>query len=502
MGIVQKDAMRVSVISYVGIILGYINRVYLFLLFLTEEQIGFIGLLLSTGVLFASFTNLGTLNISWKFFPFLRNPEKKHSGFLSMIITIVLIGILFFGIVYVLLKGTFEYYFIENSKLFMDYYYWVLPTGVGIVFFKVLENYLKALFKNVFAVIARDLIPRVLVLFAIIAFAYEQISFDAFVIIFCLTQIIPAFLLIAYLIKLNEWHFSIKSITIPKRFRKIIINYSLYSYFNSLVTIMVISIDLFMVSSYLGLIYTGVYTIMLYLIRALMIPYTSMSRISSPLISEYWKEKNIGKISELYTKFSSIGLFIGLFGFLGVWINREDLFSWLADKGPEYYEGMNVFLFLMIARISDMYMGLNGIILITSKKYRYDIFFTSALLVVVIVLNQVLIPRMGISGAALATAIGIFGYNMARLIFVYINFKLHPFKKSQFAVIALFGLVLLGFEYLPIDLSNIWLNMIVRSILLVFFFCIPVYVLRLEPEINKYVKNVIKTLSAKLKKKK
>ena len=502
MGIVQKDAMRVSLISYIGILLGYVNRVYLFLLFLSEEQIGFIGLLFSTGVLFASFANLGTVNISWKFFPFLRNPEKNHFGFLSMIIFIALIGILVYGLLFILLKGTFEYYFIEKSKLFMDYYYWVLPTGIGIVLFNVLESYLKALFKNVFAVFVRDFLSRIVVLIAIIAFAYKQITFDTFVIIFCLTQIIPALLLVAYLIKLKEWHFSIKSITVPIRFRKIIVNYSLYSYFNSLVTVLVVSIDLFMISSYLGLIYTGVYTIILYLIRALMVPYISMKRISAPLISEYWKERDMKKLGELYTKFSSIGLFIALFGFLGVWVNRIDLFSWLAEKGPEYYEGINVFLFLMISRISDMYMGLNDVILITSKKYRFDIIFTIALLIMVIILNQILIPQMGIAGAALATAIGILGYNISKMIFVAINFKLHPFKKTQFAVILLFAIVLLGFEYFPMDLGNIWLNMITRSILVVSLFCVPIYLLKLEPEIVDYVNKVLTTVRTKLKKNK
>ena len=498
MGIVQKDALRVTLISYFGIVLGYLNRGYLFLLFLSEEQIGLVGVLISTAVLFGQFASLGSMNVSWKFFPFLRNSKNNHYGFLSMLLLIIGIGIVFFGLLFALMKGTFEYYFIEKSKMFMDYYYWVLPAGIGFAVFRLLENYLKALYKNVFAVIVRDLVPRVLTLLIIIAYALEFVSFHDFVVTFCLIQLIPALLLIAYLIKLKEWHFSVKAISVPKRFRKIIVNYSLYAYFNSLITALLISIDLLMVTSYLGLNYAGVYTIVLFLIRALMVPYDSMSRVSFPLVSEYWKEKNIVKLGDLYKRFSSVGLFIGLFGFLGVWVNREDLFSWLAEKGPEFYTGINIFLFLMISRVSDMYMGLNGVIMVTSKKYRYDIIFTSTLLVVVVILNQLLIPVMGVSGAALATAVGVFGYNIARVIFVWVHFKIHPFKKSQFLVIAMFALVLAGFEYLPLELGNIWLNMMIRSVLVVVVFCVPIYVFKLEPEIVNYVDKILGALKGKL----
>ena len=121
--------------------------------------------------------------------------------------------------------------------------------------------------------------------------------------------------------------------------------------------------------NFLGLNETGVYTTIIYLTSALQIPYKSLFKISSPLIPQYWKEKNLVKMDELYKKFSSIALIVGLFMFLIVWINIDELFSFLPS---DYHSGIYIFLFLMLGRTFDMYSGLNSAILITSKKFKYD----------------------------------------------------------------------------------------------------------------------------------
>jgi O-antigen/teichoic acid export membrane protein len=94
MGIVQKDAFRTMLISYVGIVLGYVNKGILFLIILTTEQIGLVNLIISVGTLFAQFANMGTIYTTWKFLPFFKNEEKRHHGFLPLILLIVFAGII------------------------------------------------------------------------------------------------------------------------------------------------------------------------------------------------------------------------------------------------------------------------------------------------------------------------------------------------------------------------------------------------------------------------
>ena len=83
MGLVQKDALRTTLISYTGLALGYVNKGLLFLIFLTTEQIGLLNLLVAVGTLFGGLAGLGSPYALWRFFPFLKNKEKKHHGLLT-----------------------------------------------------------------------------------------------------------------------------------------------------------------------------------------------------------------------------------------------------------------------------------------------------------------------------------------------------------------------------------------------------------------------------------
>ena len=93
MGFVQKDAVKTTLISSIGLTIGYLNKGLLFILILTTEQIGVINLCYSLGVLFAQFSNFGTIYTILKFFPFFNNKEKKHHGFLSFILLIAFLAL-------------------------------------------------------------------------------------------------------------------------------------------------------------------------------------------------------------------------------------------------------------------------------------------------------------------------------------------------------------------------------------------------------------------------
>ena len=114
MGLVQKDAFRTTVISYLGIILGYFNKGILFLILLTTEQIGLINLMVSVGMLFAQFANFGMIYSTWKFLPFFRDKEKKNYGFLPLILSVVVLGILSCTIVALFFMHEIESHYFKN----------------------------------------------------------------------------------------------------------------------------------------------------------------------------------------------------------------------------------------------------------------------------------------------------------------------------------------------------------------------------------------------------
>ena len=285
---------------------------------------------------------------------------------------------------------------------------------------------------------------------------------------------------------LGEFFIQLSKIQISKRFRKIIFNFSAFNYINTLGRVLVNALDVIMIAQYIGLRATGVYTTVVFLTSALQVPYKSLIRVSAPLVSEYWKERDFLSMKLLYRQVSSVSLVIGLGLFLVTWANIDFLFSFLK---PEFEEGIGVFFFLMMGRLLDMYFGINGAIFATSKKFKYDLIFTLSLVGIVYSLNLYLIPIYGIKGAAISTALALVVYNVGRILFVYFAYGIHPFTWKQFWVISLGILGMYLIMVTPVFTTNKWLQFIGQTTFTGLFFFGSVLLFNLEPEIKKYLKN-------------
>ena len=220
MGIVQKDALRTMLISYLGIALGYINKGLLFLIILSTAQIGLVNLLISAGTLFAQFANLGTVYSTWKFFPYFKNESNKHNGFLPFILLAVFIGILFCTLLFLLFRPEVLALYSERSSAFNTYYLMILPIGISTVLYLVIETFLRALYKNIVAVFALEIGLRVALTVLLLLLHVGAIDFHLFVILQSFSYVIPVTILAIYLYRLGELNFSWRSVNISKKLWK------------------------------------------------------------------------------------------------------------------------------------------------------------------------------------------------------------------------------------------------------------------------------------------
>jgi O-antigen/teichoic acid export membrane protein len=310
---------------------------------------------------------------------------------------------------------------------------------------------------------------------------------------------LPALVLMGYLIYHQELHYSLKHITIPKRFRKIILSFSLFSYVNTLATMVVVTMDAVMIGGMIGLAATGIYTTMVQVTSAMLIPFRAMTRVSSPIVAKLWKEKNMKGLQEIYQKSSGAGLFIGLLSFLGLWLPVHELFSFLK---PEFSAGIPVLFFLLLGRVVDMYCGLNGIIFATSRKYKYDLLFTVFLCAGIYVLNRLLIPRYGIAGVGFATGFIFVFYNVSRSVYIYWAYRLNPFHwghtKPLMVFLGVLGIYYVSVYFFPFysDSTTIYKLLRIGCIeSLVFIgFVVPVLRFNLEPEAAGYARSFMENI--------
>ena len=79
MGVIIKESIKSSLISYFGVLIGFVNIGILQPRIITIEQIGYIGLITSYAELLAQLFSFGIPSMISKFFPWFEI-EKKFKG--------------------------------------------------------------------------------------------------------------------------------------------------------------------------------------------------------------------------------------------------------------------------------------------------------------------------------------------------------------------------------------------------------------------------------------
>src|SRR5665648_411761 len=210
------------------------------------------------------------------------------------------------------------------------------------------------------------------------------------------------------------------------------------------------------------------------------LPSLSILKITNIVSARAWKENNMTAIRNIYEKSCTTLFIIGLLMFLGLWVNIDNVFKIL---GPNFISGIWVIFFIGLGSLIDMTTGANSSILGSSPRYKVQSFFLIVLVILLIMTNLLLIPIYGITGAAIGGAVSLSILNLLRFLYLWYKFNLHPFN-LKFILVAAIGIsAYLISSLLPI-LPNFITDIIVRSSILTVLFCLPVYLLKLSPDIN------------------
>src|ERR1700712_3202925 len=127
MGIVKKQAYKNTIVSYVGMVIAYVNTVLLFPLFAstTSAEYGFYNLIISVSVLYSLISSMGVPSILAKYFPFYRTENRTHNGFIHLTAGLSVLGFIAVTIGYILFKQIILSAYAQNSPLFAEYYYYL-----------------------------------------------------------------------------------------------------------------------------------------------------------------------------------------------------------------------------------------------------------------------------------------------------------------------------------------------------------------------------------------
>ena len=175
---------------------------------------------------------------------------------------------------------------------------------------------------------------------------------------------------------------------------------------------------------------------------------------------------------------------------LGIGLNLDFIYSLTKTR---YAEGTFVVLLLIGSRLFDGITGVNGLIVVTSPRYRYDLIFNASLSILTVALNWVLIPKLGISGAAVAAVIAQVSINLARTWFVWHSYRMQPFTWRIPLVLGI-AAVAGGAAWLVPALPSPFLTMLLRSVVLTILYGGLILLTNSAPEATGFLQKLSRRL--------
>lgn len=463
-----------------GVAIGFVTSAILFPRFLETTEIGLLSILISYTLIFAQFSSLGFNNVTSRLFPYFRDVKNKHNGFLFIALTVSFMGFLLAVIAFFFLKELYIEPRKETSPLLTQYIIYVIPLTFFTLFFNTLDNYYKVLFKSVQGIFLKEFVQKFLTFSSVLIYAFHVINFNVFVLLYASSLCIPTIIITILIIKDGQFNIFPERNFISKDLAKSMFSVSLFGILAGATGIVTLNIDRIMIETFLGLGLTGIYTTTFYFGSLIIMPARSLLKVTSVFIANAWKENNLTQIKEIYYKSVLNQFIVALLLLIVIWVNIDNVFIILGEK---FEPGRYVIFWISMAYLFDMTLGVGGNIIGLSKYYKNQTYFMLVQVVLIILTNYYFIQLYGIMGAAIATALSKFIYNLIRFSFIYVRFKLQPYN-FKFIYIILIAILAYYVSFFIPQFNSFILDILIRSLVLLIIYISLILKFKISEELN------------------
>ena len=262
MGIIQRQALRTTIISFTGIGVGMVSQMLMPFLF-SPEQIGALSLLNSISTVLAAFFCLGFTQITLNMFSHFRNENEGHSGYLMF-------GLLFtvLGAILALLTFYFFQDFLigieDKNFLIRSMSIFIFPIIIFKIIFLNSDIYLRMLYSSVAGALLEGLVMKVLILMGILSFYLSMIDFSGMVYTYAIALCLPGFMIAIIAFKKTQKITKPVPTFFSRENRVSIFRYGVFGLLATASAIIIISIDQLMINKMIGTDAVGIYSVLFF----------------------------------------------------------------------------------------------------------------------------------------------------------------------------------------------------------------------------------------------
>lgn len=495
MGVIKRQTIKGSIYSYLGVGIGFLVTIISIKL-LTTAQIGLTAIFVAVSGIYSQFSTLGFTKVIERLFPYFRDEENKHNGFVFLTLVVGLIGFLVSLVSFFFLKS----YIIENyqskSPLLVEYIWFLVPLIFFRMYALLLDTYNKMLFDATTGTILNDFVYRVGNLFLLGAFYLKWIDFSLFIWGYIFFLSLPAIYLTGLLIYRKQFNIAPKLHFITPNLRKEMIGLSVFGIIGGVSSIALKQIDTIMLGAYTDLSVAGVYSIIFYFGTVVLIPSVALGKISSTIIADSWKNNDLKTIDDIYFKSSINQLFFSLLLFVLIAANTNNIIQLLGHR----YQGTEwVIILVSLTSLIVASTGSSVQIIGTSHKYKIQTYSLGVLVVLSVIFYAIFIPMLGMIGAALGSLLSISGASLMRVYYLKRNMDLFPYRTIHLKCVAIGVFTFIVVQIIP-SFDNFLIDLFLRCSLISVIFVGLSYRFRVSDDFNRMADKMLAQILRPFKK--
>ena len=500
MGIVQNQSIKNSIYFYIGLVFGAISTIILYPNTFNShpEHLGLLQIIVAYSVVISTFSFLGTPKTIIRFFPKVENKNQLIT--LSFLIPVI--GFLLVLFFYFLFKDNFLQFIKPNTTdleelktytLLKLNFHLIFLMVAFLSFFEVLSSLSRSLLNATIPIFLKEVLLKGMNILLLFLHWFNYIDFPTFLNLYISLYLVLIIILSFTVFRKFKYKITFNFDEIESR--KLFL-FGLYVLVGGASAILVSKVDMMMIGKIIGYKEVAFYTVAFFIGNVIRIPARAIGSIATPLLSKAWERGDIKEIKEIYVKSSINQLLFGGLIFLAVWLNIEDGLSLLPLK---FQGGKLVVLFIALSQLFNVATGVNGMIIVNSKYYKFDLYSNFILLCITLYTNWIFIPEssplssydiVGINGAAFATALSVLIFNTIKMIFIFQKMKIQPFTFNTLKSIILIGVVYFSISYFSFP-ENVLYSLILRFSLLFALYIPLMLIFKISEDVNKIVIEVL-----------
>lgn len=483
MGIVARQSILNTIYTYIGFVFGAVNTLFLFTAILDKTNYGLITYLMTAANLLWPFLSLGMHNTIIKFYHEYEF-QNERNRFFSWTLIIPLFTLAIGSLFYWIFKDTILAYFNNNNSIISHYLWAISIFAFANAYFELFYAWGKVHLKSVAGNFLKSVFIRVCVSILLLLIYANIITVLQFTYLLGIAYVFRTLIMLAIAYRVQAFTFTLKAIGKAKA----ILTYSSLILIASVVATYLLDLDKVMIEYFRPIEELPAYSIAIYIASVIAVPARALAQITSPLTANFLTKKDTVSLNKLNKKSSLNGLLIA--GSLAVLIltNTHSIFALVPKNYTLYIE---IVFCIALVRVFDASLGVTNSILVNSNHYKWVLIFGVLILIIAFTLNTILIPTYGITGAAIATMLSYFIFNIIKLCFVKTYFNIQPYQPKSVSILVL--LLSVGFSFYFITFNSLphILNILIKGAGASIILLVLIYSFKFSEDINNTLNSLL-----------